>query len=211
VDTAKDFLKGSSAHFGRIFISLVLQAVLERAVISEEDRKPAFLIVDEAAAYFDSNIDDLLTQARKYKVGCVFAHQFLDQCTSSLRSSLAANTTIKFAGGVSMSDARALAPDLRTTPDFILSQPELHFAAHIRNVTPQAVSIPVPVGVLERRPKLSREAYEYLIELNRLRVSIEEPVRGDGFEMRPDEALGRGPRFQSSAPDVDETATSKDW
>ena len=141
VDTAKDFLKGSSAHFGRIFISLVLQAVLERAAIPEHKRKPAFLIVDEAAAYFDSNMDDLLTEARKYKLGCVFAHQFLDQATSShLRSSLAANTSIKMASGVSTSDARALAPDLRTTPDFILSQPKLHFATHIRNVTPQAVS-----------------------------------------------------------------------
>ena len=172
VDTAKDFLKGSSAHFGRIFISLVLQAILERAAIPEHERKPAFLIVDEAAAYFDSNIDDLLTEARKYKLGCVFAHQFLDQCTSSLRSSLAANTSIKMASGVSMSDARALAPDFRTTPDFILTQPRLHFAAHIRNVTPQAVSIPVPVGVLERQPGLSQVAYERLRELNRERVSL---------------------------------------
>jgi hypothetical protein len=172
VDTAKDFLKGSSAHFGRIFISLVLQAVLERAAIPERERKPAFLIVDEAAAYFDSNIDDLLTEARKYKLGCVFAHQFLDQCTSSLKSSLAANTSIKMASGVSMSDARALAPDLRTTADFIISQPKLHFAAHVRNVTPQAVSIPVPVGALESQPRLSRETHERLREFNRERVSL---------------------------------------
>ena len=95
------FSKGSSAHFGRIFISLVLQAVLERAVIPEDKRRATFLIVDEAAAYFDSNIDDFLTEARKYKCGCVFAHQFLDQATSSLRASLAANTAIKMAGGVS--------------------------------------------------------------------------------------------------------------
>ena len=52
-------------------------------------------IVDEAAAYFDSNIDDLLTEARKYRCGCIFAHQYLDQATSALKSSFAANTTIK--------------------------------------------------------------------------------------------------------------------
>jgi len=172
VDTAKDFLKGASSHFGRIFISLVLQAVLERAAIPEHERRPAFLIVDEAASYFDSNIDDLLTEARKYKVGCVFAHQFLDQCTSSLRASLAANTSIKMVSGVSMQDARALAPDMRTAPDFILSQPRLHFASHIRNVTPQAVSIPVRLGALKQEPELSRDAYERLRELNRERVSL---------------------------------------
>jgi hypothetical protein len=172
VDTAKDFLKGSSAHFGRIFISLVLQAILERAVIPERDRKPTFLIVDEAAAYFDSNIDDFLTEARKYKCGCVFAHQFLDQATSYLRASLAANTSIKMAGGVSTSDARALASDMRTTADFILGQPRLQFACHIRNVTPNAVSIPIPVGTLESEPKLTDEAFADVQKRNRARVSI---------------------------------------
>jgi hypothetical protein len=208
VDTAKDFLKGASAHFGRIFISLVLQAVLERAAIPEEQRRPAFLIVDEAAAYFDSNIDDLLTEARKYKVGCVFAHQFLDQCTQSLRASLAANTSIKMAGGVSMSDARAMAPDLRTTADFILSQPKLHFACHIRNVTPQAVSVPIPVGVLENQPRLSHEAYEKFQELNRVRVSLPKNTRGDAFTMKAD---GFGKGEVKSKPTDDPTKPSTEW
>jgi hypothetical protein len=172
IDTAKDFLKGASGNFGRIFISLVLQAALERAAIPEHRRKPAFLIVDEAADYFDSNIDDLLTTVRKYKLGCVFAHQFLDQCTASLRASLAANTSIKLAGGLSMSDARTLAPDLRTTPDFILSQPRLSFACHIRNVTQTAISLPVSHGLLESKPKLSAAAYDELLRRNRERVAL---------------------------------------
>lgn len=172
VDTAKDFLKSGSAHFGRIFISLILQAILERAAIPEHKRRPAFLIVDEAAEYFDSSIDSLLTEARKYKLGCVLAHQFLDQCTPSLRSSLAANTSIKLASGVSMSDARWLSADMRTTPDFIASQHRLHFACHIRNVTTGAVSIPVTPGLLEEQPRLSHEAYQSLLERNRARVAL---------------------------------------
>jgi hypothetical protein len=172
IDTAKDFLKGASGNFGRIFISLVLQAALERAAIPEHRRKPAFLIVDEAADYFDSNIDDLLTTVRKYKLGCVFAHQFLDQCTASLRASLAANTSIKLAGGLSMSDARTLAPDLRTTPDFILSQPRLSFACHIRNVTQTAISLPVSYGMMEDQPRLSGSAYDELLRRNREKVAV---------------------------------------
>ena len=171
VDTAKDFLKGASGNFGRIFISLVLQAALERAAIPEHRRKAAFLIVDEAADYFDSNIDDLLTSVRKYKLGCVFAHQFLDQCTPSLRASLAANTSIKLAGGLSMSDARALAPDLRTTPDFILSQPKLSFACHIRDVTQTAISLPVTYGVLENQPTMSDRAFKETRQRNRAKVA----------------------------------------
>jgi hypothetical protein len=208
IDTAKDFLKGASAHFGRIFISLVLQAVLERAAIPENQRRPAFLIVDEAAAYFDSNIDDLLTEARKYKVGCVFAHQFLDQCAHSLRASLAANTSIKMAAGVSMNDARAMAPDLRSTPEFILSQPKLHFACHIRNVTRQAVSVPVEVGVLEGQPRLSADSYTALRELNRKRVSLPKDVRGADFVMQDE---GSTDLVASREPEDDPTKPSSDW
>ena len=175
VDTAKDFLKGSSAHFGRIFISLVLQAILERAAIPEHKRKPAFLIVDEAANYFDSNMDDLLTEARKYKLGCVFAHQFLDQASSGLKSSLAANTAIKMAAGVSTNDARTLAPDMRTTTDFILKQSRLSFASYIRGATASAVSIPVPVGRLEGEKRMSDDAYTRLREENWKKVSL--PLR----------------------------------
>lgn len=170
VDTAKDFLKEGSALFGKLVISLVLQAVLERAAIPENRRKPTFIIVDEAGSFFSSNIDDLLTEARKYKAGLVLSHQYLDQASSSLRASLAANTGIKIASGLSAADARAMAPEMRTTPDFILDQPRLQFAAHIRNVTPQAVSI--PIKIVKDIPRLSAGERTELMERNRRRVSI---------------------------------------
>lgn len=219
VDTAKDFLKGASAHFGRIFISLVLQAILERAVIPEQERKPTFLVVDEAASYFDSNIDDFLTEARKYKCGILASHQFLDQAASSLRASFAANTAIKMAGGVSTSDARALASDMRTSADFILGQPRLHFAAHIRGITLGAVSIPIPVGELEAEPRLSDDAFGRLREINRRKVSLPQTVQGEGFivspEKTPGTSAGHPQRPRESRPSLgaagDPSAPSEDW
>ena len=70
INTAKDVLKAeASAIFGRYMIALAMQAALERAADPEASRRPAFLYIDEAADYFDQNIDTLLIQARKYKVG----------------------------------------------------------------------------------------------------------------------------------------------
>jgi hypothetical protein len=176
VDTAKDFLKGASANFGKVIISLVLQAVMERAAIPEKQRRPVYLIIDEAAEYFDSNIDDLLTEARKYKCGIILAHQYLEQASTGLRASLAANTGIKFAAGVSNADARAMAPNMRTTPEFILDQPQLSFAAHIRNVTQQAVSIPVEIGRFEKEERMSDPDMKLLMAINRERTSFGPPV-----------------------------------
>jgi hypothetical protein len=220
VDTAKDFLKSSSAHFGRIFISLVMQAILERAAIPEHERVPAFLIIDEAASYFDSNMDDLLTEARKYKLGCVFAHQFLGQASSALKASLAANTRIKMCSGVSNDDARTLASDMRTTPDFILNQPPLTFAAYIRGVTKGAVSVPIDAGRLERRPRMDDSSYAELRERNRDNVclpvaplSLPAPPR----EPEPPERAPKRPTASTEwmtkppkSPDPRET-DAKDW
>jgi len=211
VDTAKDYLKGASANFGRVFISLVLQAVLERAAIPANERKATFIFVDEAASYFDSNIDDLLTEARKYRCGMVLAHQYLDQASSSLRASLAANTGIKFAAGLSATDARSMAPEMRTTADFILDQPRLQFAAHIRNVTPHAVSIPIVPGALDGQPKLSDEAFAALMATNRRRVSsprlaTPRPVPSDGEDGTP--VPRRDPPPERPPPDED---VSREW
>ena len=93
----------------------MIAAAFERIAIPAEQRSPAFLIVDEAAEYFDDNLETLLSQARKFNLGVLFAHQHLDQLTSDLRAAVAANTSIKLAGGVSDKDARALAADMRTT------------------------------------------------------------------------------------------------
>jgi hypothetical protein len=86
------------------------------------------------------NLETLLSQARKYNVGVLFAHQHLDQLTPALRASVAANTSIKLAGGVSDKDARALASDMRTTPDFLAGMAKharaTDFACHVRNYTP---------------------------------------------------------------------------
>jgi hypothetical protein len=99
-------------------------------------------------------------------------------------------------------------PDLRTTADFILSQPKLHFACHIRNVTPQAVSVPIPVGVLESQPKLSQEAYERFREMNRLRVSLPMDIRGDSFTMKAD---GFADDEAKRKPADDPTKPSTEW
>jgi Type IV secretion-system coupling protein DNA-binding domain len=185
VDTAKDFLRTFTPYFGRLFISLVLQAVMERVVVPEAERKATFLVIDEAHEYFDENIDDLLIEARKYKVGCVLAHQFLDQTSTYLRSSLASSTATKLAARLSVSDARFLAPNMRTEPEVLLSAPRLTFVCHIRDATPQAVLIPVEAGKLESEPRITDEEYDSFLDRNRKRVSLGN--RGENRERQPHE------------------------
>ncbi|MEZ5844822.1 MAG: type IV secretion system DNA-binding domain-containing protein [Hyphomicrobiaceae bacterium] len=191
VNTSKAMLKSAaSALFGRTMIALTLRAAFERVAIPPDERRPAFLIIDEAADYFDANVDALLTQVRKYKLGLVFAHQYLDQLDGALRASFAANTAIKLAGGVSDKDARALAPDMRCRADFIAGQVKradhTSFATYVRNVTPTALSLTVPFGTLDRMAQMSEAEHRVLRERNRARYCV-----------RPAEVVGAGATVSS--------------
>src|SRR5262249_42099729 len=57
-------------------------------------------------------------------------------------------------------------------PDFALSQPRLHFACHIRNVTPKAVSIPIEVGKLEAQDRFTDAEYDAFRDHNRRRTPV---------------------------------------
>jgi hypothetical protein len=158
INTAKDLLKQNGTEiFGRFFIALIAQAALERATLPSEKRLPTFVYVDECQDYLDNNVALILEQARKFKVGMILAHQYVGQLSSKLQESFAANTSIKFAGGVSDKDARQLSHMLRTTPEFIERQPRGSFAAFIRNSTDGAVALRAPFGLLEGLPRMSNE------------------------------------------------------
>ncbi len=150
INTAKDLLKEQGTQiFGRFFIALIAQAAQERATLPEHKRMPTMVYVDEAQDYFDRNIGIILSQARKYSVGMVLAHQFLGQLDPKLQEAFGANTSIKFAGGVSAKDARSLAPMLYCDAGLIESQPKGSFAAHIKGVTKAARPLQFPFGYME--------------------------------------------------------------
>ncbi len=175
VSTAKDLLKtDGAAIFGRFVLSLIEHAIMERATLKENERTPTFLYVDEAQDYFDETIETLLVQGRKQHFGLIMAHQNLAQTSTRLNAVLAANTTIKFAGGISDKDARALASDMRTSVDMLLSmrKRENHseFALSVRNQTPHALKVDIPLGFLETQETMSVGEYLALREWNRERV-----------------------------------------
>lgn len=176
INTAKDLLgQEGAAIFGRFFIALIAQAAIQRAAMSPEKRRPAFVYIDEAQDYFDDNIAHLLNQARKYRVGLVFAHQNLDQLGAGLRASVLASTTIKFAGGVSAKDAGILDSEFRADSEFLLGQRKgqshSEFACYVKNYTAHALSVRVPLGFVEEQPQLEAREYRELLERNRLEYS----------------------------------------
>ena len=158
INTAKDLLKDEGTQmFGRFFIAMIAQAAQERSVIPQHERMPTYVYIDEAADYFDRNIRIILEQARKYKVGMILAHQFMGQMDSKLQEAVLANTSLRFAGGVSTKDARLLASEMRTPAEFIEVQPKLSLAAYVRGISRSAFPITVKPGQMESLATLTEE------------------------------------------------------
>jgi len=175
INAAKDLLKQNGTEvFGRFFIALIAQAAAERATLPPNQRLPTFVYIDECQDYIaaDSNFTVILEQARKQKVGLIVAHQYLSQLSQSTLDSLHANTSIKFAGGVSDRDAHALARNMRTTPEFIETQPRLSFAAYVRNFTANAVSLGIPAGLLEAEERMTEQEMNDLRDQMRTQYAV---------------------------------------
>lgn len=158
IDTASTRLQESSAVFGRVFIALILRSVMERTV-PESERYPTFLYVDEAGQYFDQKTEQLLTDARKFGLGCTFAHQYLHQLPASLKPALMGGTNTKFAASnVAAGEAAEMAREMRCTPQEITRKPPYHFTAYVRGQ--RAFEFAPEPNILVKQPqRTDLEAY----------------------------------------------------
>jgi hypothetical protein len=147
-----------SELFGRFFISLILQATLQRA-----SNKPVFVYIDECADYIsnDENVATLIDQARKQRVGFVFAHQRLRQIRSENVLSALSTCAIKFASR-NEDDSKTMARYLRTEEAFVRDMPKLSFACHVRDTTANAVRVKITHGRMERMERMTDEEYAHV-------------------------------------------------
>ena len=64
---------------GMIIVSKVYNAAMARASIPEKDRKDFYLYVDEFQNFVSWTFADILSEARKYRLGLIMAHQYIAQ------------------------------------------------------------------------------------------------------------------------------------
>jgi hypothetical protein len=69
----------NSQLLGMITVSKIQVAAMRRQKVSADERVPFFLYIDEFQNYVTQSIESILSEARKYKLGLILAHQYLDQ------------------------------------------------------------------------------------------------------------------------------------
>ena len=64
-----------------IIVSKIQMAAMARTKIEEKDREDFFLYVDEFQNFVTESFASILSEARKYRLGLIIAHQYISQIT----------------------------------------------------------------------------------------------------------------------------------
>ncbi|MFH1670508.1 MAG: type IV secretion system DNA-binding domain-containing protein [Patescibacteria group bacterium] len=83
----------NSQLLGMIFVNKIQVAAMRRQQQTSEERSDFFLYIDEFQNFVTESIESILSEARKYRLGLILAHQYIDQLEKDDR--LSGKTSLK--------------------------------------------------------------------------------------------------------------------
>ncbi len=120
VNLSKGLIGEANANLlGMIIVSKLQMAAMERAAIPEEERHDFYLYIDEFQNFITDSIATILSEARKYRLELIIAHQYMKQLEdnkgkTTVRDAVLGNagTLVSFRIGVEDADilAKEFAP-----------------------------------------------------------------------------------------------------
>lgn len=90
---------------GLIIVGKLLMAALSRVDMEEKDRKDFYLYIDEFQNFTTDSISTILSEARKYRLDLVVAHQYIKQLKENIRDAVFGNVGSMAVFRISADDA----------------------------------------------------------------------------------------------------------
>lgn len=157
---------------GGLFITKLQLSAMERVEIPEHERKDFFAYVDEFQNFANESFASILSEARKYRLCLIVAHQYIDQLDEKVRWAIFGNVGTIIMFRVGATDSFFLAKEFgpRFIEEDLVSLPKYHF--YIKLMIDGVVSEPFSaiglpplllegdaVGVRDKAIRVSRERY----------------------------------------------------
>lgn len=172
VRIARDALGAETAHLvGSVVVARTWQAATRRARVPQAQRHDASLYIDEAHHFLNLPyaLEDMLAEARGYRLSMTLAHQYLRQLPKELEEGISTNARTKIFFNASPEDARHLvrhteprltAHDLSNLDAFhVAVRPVLHGAeAPAFTAVTQKLPPPIPGRARQIRAAARRNA-----------------------------------------------------
>lgn len=107
----KGKLKGSADLLGSLLMAKIQMAAFSRSDVSQNKRTPFYLYIDEFQNFASESFSVILSEARKYGLSLIMAHQTLAQISTELRSLILGNAGIQVYFRLNRQDAQLLAKE----------------------------------------------------------------------------------------------------
>ncbi len=149
----------NSSVFGVLIMAKIQLAALKRARMKQEDRRDFYLYVDEFQNFATPAFSQILSEARKYRLNAILAHQTTSQIedTSLVNVTLANTGTVICFRTANPEDERMILPQFRPyiEQSEIASLPSYHFYMRLGALNPEepfsGVTIPVQITYSKKR------------------------------------------------------------
>jgi len=186
----------NSALLGAMMITKIQMAAMSRADIGEEKRKDFYLYIDEFQNFSTESFANILSEARKYRLNLIMAHQYITQMEEKVRDAVFGNVGTIICFRVGAMDAEFLEPEFQpvfTQLDLVnLTKFEIYLKLMIDGVASSAFSA-ATLPPIEKEAPMYPESREKIIRVSRERyasdrATVEEKInRWSGAQ---DEATG---------------------
>ncbi len=103
---------------GSLFVTKIYLAAMSRADMSDREMKDVpnfYLYVDEFQNFINDSFAQILSQARKYKLGLIVAHQYVKQMTEVVHDAIFGNVGTMIAFRIGAEDADAFEKEFKPT------------------------------------------------------------------------------------------------
>lgn len=123
INIAKGAIGRDAAHLlGSLILGTIASAGFGRVSIPETNRKPFYVYLDEFQNYTTLSLVEMFSELRKFKIGFVVAHQYLNQLDDKIRDAVLGNIGTLVCFRLSYQDAQFFAKEMHPTfevEDFI--------------------------------------------------------------------------------------------
>ena len=190
----------NSALLGAMMITKIQLAAMARVDIPENERKDFYLYVDEFQNFATESFANILSEARKYRLNLVLAHQYVTQLDEKVQNAVFGNVGTMVTFRVGATDAELLekefSPVFYMTDIVNLAKYNIYLKLMIDGVATNPFSAttlpPVDIGDteenMEKLVKVSRERYGTLRKIvedkiNRWSGMMKEETKGKISQM----------------------------
>ncbi len=195
---------------GLIFVNKVNMAALSRADVPQKDRRRFYLYVDEFQNFVTDAFATILSEARKYELGLIMAHQYIGQLvgktesygqsSTKMRDAVFGNvgTILSFKIGAEDAEymAKEMAPVLSEQDVIGIPNFNCYVKLNINNTTSRPFSMSTIYDESQRNEKLAALIKEYSrMKYGRKRVFVNQEIEDRIGISRPagDAAAGAPP------------------